>query len=72
MDSCQCFVIGGPFIGADPDCPKHGTDAMAEEARREEADAEKDARIARLEERVLTLEVELGHVLELLGRSTPR
>lgn len=22
---CECYVIGGPFIGADPDCPEHGT-----------------------------------------------
>ena len=21
--SCECFLIGGPFIGADPDCEIH-------------------------------------------------
>jgi len=27
MYNCECFRIGGPFIGADPNCPAHGTQA---------------------------------------------
>lgn len=26
--SCQCFMVGGPFIAEDPDCPEHGTEAQ--------------------------------------------
>ena len=22
--SCECYMIGGPFIAEDPDCPIHG------------------------------------------------
>lgn len=31
----QCYVIGGPWITVDPDCPVHGTEAEEERARRE-------------------------------------
>lgn len=29
--SCQCYQIGGAFIGADPDCPVHGNEAVSSE-----------------------------------------
>lgn len=29
---CQCYQIGGPFIGEDPDCPLHGHEAQARQA----------------------------------------
>ena len=28
---CECYQIGGSFIGADPDCPAHGTDGYQEQ-----------------------------------------
>ena len=36
MSDCerQCYVIGGPWLAEDPDCPVHGTDAVR--ARRED------------------------------------
>lgn len=38
MTDCdrECFVIGGPWIGADPEYPVHGTAAQAREAERPE------------------------------------
>jgi hypothetical protein len=38
FNSCgrQCFVIGGPWISEDPECPEHGA---AGKAAREERDA---------------------------------
>lgn len=38
----QCYVIGGPWIAEDPDCPVHGHEAQRLER-------ERDARIAELE-----------------------
>jgi hypothetical protein len=29
--SCDCYVIGGPWIAEDPDCEAHGTLARAAE-----------------------------------------
>jgi GNAT superfamily N-acetyltransferase len=33
---CECYIIGGPWIAEDPDCPEHGTEAQA---RQREVDA---------------------------------
>lgn len=47
--TCQCYVIGGPFIAEDPECLIHGTaaqgreekvDRLVEEARETEDVAE--------------------------------
>lgn len=27
MFTCECFRIDGPYIGADPNCPRHGVEA---------------------------------------------
>jgi hypothetical protein len=35
FDMCQCFQIGGPFIGADPECSEHGYAAQRAAAHRE-------------------------------------
>lgn len=56
---CDCYKIGGPFIAEDPDCPRHGTEAQAEEAREREVWAERDERIAALEARIAKLEARL-------------
>jgi uncharacterized small protein (DUF1192 family) len=53
---CECYVIGGPFIGADPECPAHGDEAT----RRADRIDELEQRIAALEERILELEALLG------------
>ena len=26
--SCQCYMVGGPFIAEDPDCPIHGANSI--------------------------------------------
>jgi len=57
---CRCYEIGGPFIGADPDCPAHGAEAQAEQARREATATDQDARMAALEQRVAALEARLN------------
>lgn len=56
--SCECFKIGGPFIGADPECPAHGIEAQAEQVAREKAAADVEARLTALEQRVAKLESE--------------
>lgn len=33
---CQCFMIGGPFIAEDPECPAHGYEAQRLEREEEE------------------------------------
>lgn len=73
-DSCQCFQIGGPFIGADPDCPAHGTEAQAEKARQQEADARDEqayqallARLEALEAKVARLEAKLSDLIHTLA-----
>jgi hypothetical protein len=53
---CDCFKIGGPFIAEDPDCPVHGTEAQAREARREQDSSDILARLEALERRVALLE----------------
>ena len=30
---CECHQIGGRFIAEDPDCPVHGREGQAEDAR---------------------------------------
>lgn len=45
MFGCDCFRIGGPWIGANPQCPRHGDAAVAEQTARE-------ARISQLRARV--------------------
>jgi len=57
---CQCHQIGGPFIGADPSCPRHGDGGTAEledtidSLRYEIEQLKKDNKD--LQERVLKLE----------------
>lgn len=53
---CECFQIGGPFIAEDPDCPTHGIEAQAEEARRATEKADILGRLEALEQRVAALE----------------
>lgn len=36
--SCECYVIGGPWITFDPNCPTHGYEAQREAEEREEAE----------------------------------
>ena len=31
---CECYQIGGEFIGADPDCPIHGDNGVGEQIER--------------------------------------
>jgi|688.fasta_scaffold200156_5 hypothetical protein len=33
MFECDCYKIGGPFVGADPNCPTHGTQADERQKR---------------------------------------
>lgn len=35
MWRCDCYTIGGPWIGANPNCPRHGDAAVAERESRE-------------------------------------
>jgi hypothetical protein len=65
--SSQCYVIGGPWIAEDPNCPIHGVDAqreseIREEERRqqEEDDAERDERLEALEESLAAMQKMMG------------
>lgn len=53
---CDCYLIGGPFIGADPNCPLHGTEATL-----------KDKDFQELMDRVSTLEKELEKIQKIIG-----
>lgn len=73
-DPCQCFQIGGPFIAEDPACPIHGTDAQAEKARQEQAEARNDeafqaltARLEALETKVARLQAKLSDLIDTLA-----
>lgn len=33
---CECYVIGGPFIAEDPECPAHGYEARKREEENED------------------------------------
>ncbi len=36
----QCFIIGGPFISEDPECPVHGAEGRRErEAKEQETES---------------------------------
>ena len=59
--SCQCFQIGGPFIGADPNCAHHGTEAM-----------ERENRTDNIEERLARLEKENEELKQKVGRLEAR
>ena len=56
---CDCYVIGGPFIAEDPDCPVHGREAV----RKLEEDEE---RFSALEKRVATLESDVEDLLKAI------
>lgn len=57
---CDCYIIGGPWIAEDPNCPVHGREAVRErEAKEQEAD-EMEARIVDLETRIKELEELVG------------
>ncbi len=68
--ACDCYQIGGPWIGADPNCEAHGTEAVAERKRQEDREAEKDARIEALEREVASLKERVAK-LELRPISPP-
>jgi hypothetical protein len=60
---CECYVIGGPWIAEDPNCPVHGYQAQrdAEQRERERADqeereAEQELRLQSLEETIAELQ----------------
>ncbi|WP_411839782.1 hypothetical protein [Paracoccus sp. ME4] len=50
--SCQCHLVGGPFIAEDPDCAVHGTAATRRDREVEElkACAQREDDPARLRE----------------------
>ena len=58
--ACDCYRIGGGFIGADPECPEHG---YAAQAREREQDA-LESRVRSLEARLSRLETYLGFLGE--------
>ena len=68
---CECYEIGGPFIGADPDCPTHGIEAQLERERFQLHDEEREARIQALEERVRALEAMLRVPSSLTPSKSP-
>ena len=49
---CECYMIGGPWIEEDPNCPIHGREAQRE--RKEIEDTNKS-----IEERLELLETKL-------------
>lgn len=46
--SHDCFVIGGPWIDEDPNCPIHGREAQEAQEAKNAQDAEIDALKARI------------------------
>lgn len=60
---CQCYTIGGPFIGADPDCAVHGDDAQSR-------DRALDSRLDELHEEIALLRMEIGTLRDLLQART--
>lgn len=51
----QCYVIGGPWIDYDPECPEHGDTARQMEAGQRRLDIDRDTRITSLERQVAQL-----------------
>lgn len=64
--SCECYQIGGRFIGADPDCYEHGDHAREREEELDqlrtelaELKAEKDLLKAQVERLELRLQAQI-------------
>ena len=53
---CECYVIGGPWIGADPDCAAHGDEAVARAKEQENVIESLRNEIAELRTRVSAVE----------------
>ena len=58
--SCDCFRIGGPFIGADPDCAEHRPGGLLDQAEelqtQEQRITDLEAEVALLKSRLDALE----------------
>ena len=66
---CECYQVGGPFIAEDPDCPVHGTDAQRRDEAHDERMAELEARIASLEIQYASL---LQYIIDVQNRASSR
>jgi hypothetical protein len=80
MNDCgrECYIIGGPWIAEDPDCPVHGAEAVAERERQvaeredlQEALKTALARASVLEERLGRVTASLTVLVEALPFARP-
>lgn len=62
----QCYIIGGPFIAENPDCPVHGTEAQQRESCREQQREEIHAILCRVWQRETSADEGLDELIELL------
>lgn len=49
---CECYMIGGPWIDVDPNCPVHGDEAKREREELKAANRSIDDRLQELETRL--------------------
>ena len=52
LEMCECYMIGGPWIAEDPNCPFHGYAAQREREEMESANRSIEDRLQTLEEKM--------------------